>query len=169
MKASTPVFQTINPLIAPSTTPVRAQAPRHRDHPVPKARKDGHVMLSSKITADSAKDRPDAQVDIAVDHDDRHAHGDDPDRRRLLEQQQHVVDIHKGLVRQRQELTRDAEEDQLEHDKAPDRAFLRNWSVFQLPLLHLPYAMVDHSLPRLAAISSQTARMMMTQVTTYWT
>ena len=32
-----------------------------------------------------------------------------------------------------------------------------------------PHAIGDQSLPRLAAISSQTARMMMTQVTTNWT
>jgi hypothetical protein len=32
-----------------------------------------------------------------------------------------------------------------------------------------PYAIDDQSLPRFAAISSQTARMMITHVTTYWT
>ena len=47
--------------------------------------------------------------------------------------------------------------------------FLRVSKVFQLASSFLPYAIGDQSLPRLAAISSQTARMMMIQVTTNWT
>jgi hypothetical protein len=75
----------------------------------------------------------------------------------------------KALVGQRQEFARDLEEDQLQHDEGPDRAVLEEFLEVSGFMCPSPHAIGDQSFPRLAAMSSQTARMMMTQVTTNWT
>jgi DNA-binding transcriptional LysR family regulator len=55
-----------------------------------------------RIGAIDSEGRTDAQVDIAVHHNDAHAHGDDPDGSRLLQQKQHVLPVHEGLVGERE-------------------------------------------------------------------
>ncbi|MDN3722475.1 hypothetical protein QW131_32685 [Roseibium salinum] len=86
MKASTPVFphdQSIE--CAEQHARHQGKAPADENDSVSQAREDrpGHAVEQDDGT--EREGRADAQVDIAVDHDDGHADGDDADRSRLLE------------------------------------------------------------------------------------
>ena len=82
----------------------QGQAPGNRDDPHFAER--GEHRPGLRIQHDNSaesKDRAHRQIDITVDHDYRHAQRDDTDGCRLLEQQQHVVDIHELGLGKRQE------------------------------------------------------------------
>ena len=102
----------------------KRKRPGDRDNAVPQSREDRPCHRIEQHDGAQREGRADRQINIAVDHDDGHADGDDADGGGLLEQKQHVVEIHERLVGQRQEFARDREEDQLEDDEAPDRAVL---------------------------------------------
>ncbi len=147
----------------------KSKCPCNRNDAVAEAGKHRPCHAVEQHDGTEGKGRADAEVDVAVDHDDGHADGDDADGRGLLEQQQHVVQIHEGLVAERQVFAGDREEEQLDNDKSPDRAAFQKGTESSRFHVSLPHAIGDQSLPRLAATSSQTASMMMIQVTTYWT
>ena len=147
----------------------KCERPAHGYHPVSEAREDRPCHAVEQHDRGERVSRPDREIDIAVDHDDRHSERNDPDGGGLLQQQEHVVEVHERLVGDRDELADDREEGEFRRDEGPDGALLYEGGArvgvhFRLP----PQAIGERSRPRLAAMSSQTARMMMTQVTTYW-